>query len=204
MKDRKLVVILIIIGFVILLNLIFLFVVLYYQPSTDFLEERTFSEGYIIDGIEDETFFEIEDDSLRATFEGNGNSLHKKSCGIQFKISFDEDYLAEYVSLLQQEDEISSLPIEYYNFSWSSFARDDRLTPKTIPIKSALIDSSNIRNQSGSDVYISRIIRDLLSNELKVKYSATMEMRMRRLVMLADRYSRRSTGCIDNRSYLQF
>jgi len=64
MKDRKLVVILIIIGFVILLNLIFLFVVLYYQPSTDFLEDRTFSDSYIIDEIDDEPFFEIDDDSF--------------------------------------------------------------------------------------------------------------------------------------------
>lgn len=118
-----------------------------------------------------ELFFEIEDDSLKATFEGSGNSLKQKACGIQLKISFNEKYQGEYNILLESSDEISSLPIEYYDFSWSSFARDDRLTPKTIPFKSALIDSANSRYQTGSDIYISRIIRDFLSDEHKVNIS---------------------------------
>lgn len=118
-----------------------------------------------------ELFFKIEDDSLKAIFEGNGNSLKQKACGIQFKISFNEKYQGEYSILLENSDAVSSLPIEYYDFSWSSFARDDRLTPKTIPFKSALIDSSNNRYQTGSDVYISHIIRNILSDEHKVKIS---------------------------------
>ncbi len=118
-----------------------------------------------------ELFFEIENDSLKATFEGNGNSLRQKACGIQFKISFNEKYQKEYNILVNSNDVISSLPIEYYDFSWSSFARDDRLTPKTIPFKSALIDSANSRYRNGSDIYISRIIREFLSDEHKVKIS---------------------------------
>ena len=118
-----------------------------------------------------ELFFEIENDSLKATFEGNGNSLHQKACGIQFKISFNEKYQGQYNILVNSNDVISSLPIEYYDFSWSSFARDDRLTPKTIPFKSALIDSANSRYQNGSDIYISRIIREFLTDEQKVNIS---------------------------------
>jgi len=118
-----------------------------------------------------ELFFEIEDDSLRALFEGNGNSLKQPACGIQFKISFNDKYQGEYSILLDNGDEIKSLPIEYYDFSWSSFARDDRITPKSIPFKSALIDSSSIRYQTGSDIYISRIIRDFLSDQHKVQIS---------------------------------
>ena len=118
-----------------------------------------------------ELFFEIEDDSLKAMFEGNGNSLRQKACGIQFKISFNEKYQNEYNILVESEDVVGSLPIEYYDFSWSSFARDDRLTPKIIPLKSSLIDSSNSRYQNGSDVYISRIIRELLTDEQKVNIS---------------------------------
>ena len=118
-----------------------------------------------------ELYFEIQDSSIKALFEGNGNSLRQKACGIQFKISFNEKYQREYSNLLDHSDEISSIPIEYYDYSWSSFARDDRLTPKSIPLKSALIDSSNARYQSGSDIYISRIIRDYLSDESKIKIS---------------------------------
>lgn len=118
-----------------------------------------------------ELFFQIEHDSLRAIFEGNGNSLKQKACGIQFKIAFNERYQLAYDVFLQNGDNVKSLPIEYYDFSWSSFARDDRLTPTTIPFKSALIDSANTRYQSGTDIYVSRIIRDILSEEVKVKIS---------------------------------
>jgi len=118
-----------------------------------------------------ELFFEIEDDSQKALFEGNGNSTKQNACGIQFKITFNEKYQTEYDILLSSGDEINSLPIEFYDFSWSSFARDDSITPRIIPFKSALIDSSNNRYPSGSDVYISRIIRDFLTDEQKVKVS---------------------------------
>jgi putative ATP-dependent endonuclease of OLD family len=122
-------------------------------------------------GILIELYFEIEHDSLRATFEGNGNSLKQKACGIKFQIAFDEKYQPAYNILLQNGDNVRSLPIEYYDFSWSSFARDDRLTPTTIPFKSALIDSANTRYQSGADIYVSRVIRDILSEEVKVRIS---------------------------------
>jgi len=119
-----------------------------------------------------ELFFDnIEEDSIKALFEGNGNSLKEKECGIQFKISFNEKYRKEYNLLVKCDDKPGSLPIEYYEFSWASFARDDRLTPRTIPLKSALIDSSSNRYQNGSDVYISRIIRDLLTEEHIVNIS---------------------------------
>ena len=56
---------------------------------------------------------------------------------------------------------IKSLPIEYYDIYWNSFAREN-ITSRSIPIKSALIDSSSTRYQNGSDIYISRIVRDNL------------------------------------------
>ncbi len=118
-----------------------------------------------------EVFFEIEDDSIKALFEGNGNSTKQKARGIQFLISFNEKYETEYEILLNSDENIDSLPIEFYEYSWSSFARDDRLTPKIIPLKSHLIDSTNSRYQNGSDVYISRIIRDFLEEDEKIKVS---------------------------------
>ncbi|MDD5449579.1 MAG: AAA family ATPase [Candidatus Omnitrophica bacterium] len=117
-----------------------------------------------------ELFFEIEDDADKAFFTGNANSERLNECGVQFKISFNEKYKNEYATLIKSGDEVASLPIEYYEFSWASFAQQD-MTPKRIPFKSALIDSSNTRYQNGSDVYISRIIRDLLSDEHIVKIS---------------------------------
>ena len=98
-----------------------------------------------------------------ALFEGDGNSEKKKSCGISFRIEFDEKYQAEYEELLKAGN-IKTVPIEYYDIVWTSFARQG-ITAKSIPLKSALIDSSSNRYQNGSDVYISRIIRENLEHK---------------------------------------
>lgn len=96
-------------------------------------------------------------------FEGSGNSDKSYECGISFKIAFDEKYKGEYEQLVEKK-EVNSLPIEYYDVVWNSFARDS-ITSRSIPIKSAMIDSSSNRYQNGSDIYISRIIRDNLEPE---------------------------------------
>lgn len=110
-----------------------------------------------------EVFIEGEE---TAEFEGDGNSEKAKVSGFYFKVEFDENYQKEYANLVKLGG-IKTLPIEYYNVSWSSFSRDENITPRTIPIKSALIDSSSNRLQNGSDIYISRIVKEFLeSNEI--------------------------------------
>lgn len=109
-----------------------------------------------------EIYFDGEDIAL---FNGNGNSEKRNSAnGISFKIEFDnEKYQAEYEQLLKAGN-IKTVPIEYYDIVWTSFARQG-ITAKSIPLKSALIDSSSNRYQNGSDIYISRIIRENLEHK---------------------------------------
>ena len=108
-----------------------------------------------------EIFFE---GSLSPEFEGNNNTERlNKVEGLQFRIFYNDKYNDEYAKLIALK-KLSSLPIEYYDVSWISFARQ-AITIRSIPIKSAMIDSSNYRYQNGSDVYISRIVKDLLSPE---------------------------------------
>ncbi len=95
--------------------------------------------------------------------EGDQNSRKVKACGTSLRIAFDDKYQAEYESLVKSGG-IKTIPIEYYDVFWKSFARDI-ITPKSIPLKSALIDSSSYRYRSGSDVYISQIVRDFLDIE---------------------------------------
>jgi putative ATP-dependent endonuclease of OLD family len=111
----------------------------------------------------------IEGDDL-AEFEGNNNSERVKAQGISLKIAFDEKYQGEYEKLILLGG-IKTLPIEYYNILWSTFAQDDTITPRTIPIKSSLIDSASHRYQNGSDIYISRIVRELLDDQEEVEIS---------------------------------
>jgi putative ATP-dependent endonuclease of OLD family len=94
---------------------------------------------------------------------GNDNSDKEHSAGISLKICFDEDNQQEYSELIKY-DEIKTLPIEYYTVRWESFARTS-LTYRSIPLKSALVDSSTNRTLNGSDMYISRIIKESLDTK---------------------------------------
>ena len=89
--------------------------------------------------------------------EGDGNTLKRKASGISFKIEFDSQFQTDYDELITTE--VTTIPIEFYKITWTSFAREV-VTVKSIPVKSVLIDSSSTRFQNGSDVYISKIIKD--------------------------------------------
>ena len=105
-----------------------------------------------------------------ALFEGNNNLEKSKASGISLKIEFDNEYQLQYEQLLKSENEIKSIPIEYYKITWRSFARDG-VTAQSIPFKSAIIDSTATRYQNGSDIYISRIVRNELDEKQKVEIS---------------------------------
>ena len=95
---------------------------------------------------------------------GDGNSEKRSQSGISLKIEFNEKYQPEYEALIKGGD-VRTIPIEYYHVVWRTFARADSITTRSIPLKSAFIDSSSARHQNGSDIYIGRIIKELLSPE---------------------------------------
>jgi putative ATP-dependent endonuclease of OLD family len=110
------------------------------------------------------------DSSELAELEGNGNSEKIKASGVVYRIEFDEEnYKGPYEALVAC-GELSSIPVEYYTATMRSFARRG-ITSRNIPIKSALIDSSSARLQNGSDVYVSRIIRDVLEETERASIS---------------------------------
>lgn len=105
-----------------------------------------------------------------AELEGDGNSERIKASGVVYRIEFDEEnYKGPYEALLKA-GELKSIPVEYYTTTMRSFARKG-ITARNIPIKSALIDSSSTRLQNGSDVYVSRIIRDVLEESERASIS---------------------------------
>ncbi|MDD5057264.1 MAG: AAA family ATPase [Sideroxydans sp.] len=100
---------------------------------------------------------------------GDGNSEKMASCGLSLKIEFDEGFRGAYETLIKA-GEVTTIPIEYYHVVWKTFDRDS-ITTRNIPLKSAFIDSSSIRHQNGSDIYIGRIVKELLSQEELVSVS---------------------------------
>jgi len=103
-----------------------------------------------------------------------------KAQGVSFRIALNEDYREEYNTLLleksirktedeeKDKDELGSLPVEYYDIEWFSFARK-ALTLRSIPVKSSLIDVGFSKFQNGSDIYISRIVQNILETGEKIK-----------------------------------
>ena len=100
-------------------------------------------------------------DDAPAIFRGTYNSEKSDACGISLAVEFDEKFNDEYEILINSK-QIRSLPIEYYDVTWNSFAWDNKITGRLIPLKVALIDSDNGKLPNGSDIYISRIIKDNL------------------------------------------
>ena len=95
-------------------------------------------------------------------FLGDGNSEKTQDTpGICLSIRFDARYSSEYKTLCEKT--ITSLPIEYYEVNWMSFAREN-ITARSVPIKSAIIDTTSYTPTSGSDLYISRIVKNLLDD----------------------------------------
>lgn len=135
---------------------------------TQYLFNKNIVENYIREDNEGvnveppKIIIEAYFDAEMPSFLGDGNSEKTKDApGICLSISFDEKYSNEYKMLC--ENNITSLPIEYYEVSWMSFAREN-ITARSIPIKSAMIDTTSYTPTSGSDIYISRIVKNLLDD----------------------------------------
>ncbi|WP_112312181.1 ATP-dependent nuclease [Pseudogemmobacter bohemicus] len=110
------------------------------------------------------------DNDVLEDLRGNGNSeKNDKARGLLFSIEFDNKYDDAYSEMMKSQ-EISSIPLEFYQVQWSEFSRQPAMA-RTIPIKSALIDSTSTRVQSGSDMYISRIVKEFLDDKERVAIS---------------------------------
>lgn len=116
-----------------------------------------------------EVYFQINDEL--AEFEGSLNSDHdSKAQGIRFEIKLDDTYSDLYEDLLSSGEEQTSIPIEYFHIEWQSFARKAVIS-RVIPIKSVLIDSSASKLKNGSDIYLSKIIKDGLDRNEQIGLS---------------------------------
>lgn len=107
-------------------------------------------------------------DDTPALFKGTHNADNSNECGVRFEIDFNDKYNDEYNSIIRGSIELKSLPIEYYDIIWTSFAWDN-ITSRSIPLKVALIDSESGKLPNGSDIYISRLVKDFLNTDDVVK-----------------------------------
>ena len=87
--------------------------------------------------------------------------------GFTFYVEFDERYKDAYSSMIKN-NEIDSLPIEYYQIRWRSFARRDYFNNRFIGFRGLMIDSDNF---SSNNLYTSKIIKEFFDEDASVKMS---------------------------------
>lgn len=69
------------------------------------------------------------------SFTGNTNSESDvKKAGLTYSLILNDDYAREFYEYVRNED-VQTLPIEYYTVVWQSFRRDPLISRK-IPLKS--------------------------------------------------------------------
>lgn len=102
------------------------------------------------------------DDKEIGEWKGDGNSEGANDAsGLIFTIDLHKDFQCNYEDFVTS-DQVESIPIEFYRYSWNSFSRDN-LILRHLPIRSILVDSTNYGFRNSSGVYISRIIKGMLT-----------------------------------------
>lgn len=104
----------------------------------------------------------LREDPTLADLKGTNNSEMSDQPGISLTIQLDDNFKEEYREYISHLDELNSVPVEYYEIVWQSFAGHN-LKPREIPVKSVLIDPSSISNAAGASRYVLEIVRDYLT-----------------------------------------
>lgn len=103
-----------------------------------------------------------------SALKGENNSLKEDAPGVRLRIEFNQEFAAEYVEYVRKPELIKTIPIEYYTFSWMSFADRALTTSRSIALKPSLIDASTLRNNSAASRFILDIMRDSLTKKQRV------------------------------------
>lgn len=119
-------------------------------------------------------FFEIElylsDEDEVAHLKGTNNSTNEDLPGLSLRAELNTDFSAEYRSYIEHPEQVTSLPIEYYQVVWRTFA-NKTLNPRSKPIKSTMIDTGELKYGVGPNKYIVDRLTDRLAPAQKAKMS---------------------------------
>ncbi len=93
---------------------------------------------------------------------GSINSEKIDTPGISLTIKLDDNLKSEYQAYVANKLAVRDVPIDYYEIVWRSFGNAE-LTARAIPIKSTLIDPSNISNSYAANKFVLESVRDHLT-----------------------------------------
>ncbi|MFI0410646.1 ATP-dependent nuclease [Actinomadura sp. 3N508] len=113
-------------------------------------------------------FFAKSDETDLNRLRGRNNVLKEDAPGVRVRVSLNRDYLPEYEEFVQDPESVRTVPTEYYEVEWLDFG-GNRITSRSIPATSSLIDASTIHLQSGVDYYLDGILQSHLKPEERIR-----------------------------------
>jgi putative ATP-dependent endonuclease of the OLD family len=112
----------------------------------------------------------LEECEENADLTGTNNSLREDTCGLRLTASFCADYADEYARFIEEPEQVTLVPAEYYEVSWKGF-HGRSVTARSVKAAASLIDATSIRLQSGADRYLQQIITEQLEPAERVELS---------------------------------
>lgn len=134
-----------------------------------FLFHKTASDNYIAGMVEDKTTplpkilieLFLSDTAETARLRGTNNSLREDVPGLKVVVRFNDAFSEEYAEFIDSGTPIKSIPIEYYEAKWYSFA-DAEITARSVPVSAVVLDATSSRLQGGADSYVRSVIEENL------------------------------------------
>jgi len=110
----------------------------------------------------------LEESENTEILRGTNNVHAEDACGVRIRGYLNPDYLDEYRAFVGQDKPVRLVPTEYYKVDWLGFSGNG-VTTRSIPATASVIDPTTIRLQSGTDIYLQRIIGDHLDPKERVE-----------------------------------
>ena len=124
-----------------------------------------------------EIYFANED--AYASHQGINNSRRDDCPGVSLRVELDDNYGQPYSEYIADTNRLRMIPVEFYHVVWRDFSANP-LTPRTTPVRPALIDPSALTNTYAANRYVLEVARDFLSDTQQVNLAlAYRQMRER-------------------------
>ncbi len=109
----------------------------------------------------------LADEDRFARLLGTNNTLGKSAPGISLRISLDDALNSEYRDYIANPESVYNVPVDFYHHEWLDFS-GDRMNPRKLPIKSALIDPASITSNYSANKYLLESVEQHLSGPERV------------------------------------
>lgn len=117
-----------------------------------------------------EAYLDDDESSDLTRLKGTNNSEGENCPGLYLRVELNEDFTEDFSKYSKASENPDILPTEYYTVVWRSFV-DNSVTTRNLPFRAKIIDTSLSRGYLGPNKYISRIISDVLEDDLRLLLS---------------------------------